>query len=163
MSEFVSNDEIMFTQFTPMMKHSFIMQIDGIPAYTIKTVDRPKVTTAVTTIPHINSEFYVKGKTKWENVSLTLLEPIVPSGAQAIMEWLRLSHESLTGRDGYPQMYQRDITINVLGPVGDKVQEWTYKSAWPSAIDFGGMDMGNESDPTEINVTLVYNFAVLNY
>lgn len=163
MPEFISNDEIMFTKFSPMMKHSFIMQIDGIPTYIIKAVDRPKPSSAVVTIPHINTDFYVKGKSKWDTVRLTLMEPIVPSASQLIMEWYRLTHESVTGRDGEPEMYQRDIAVNVLNGVGAKVQEWTYKSAWPSAIDFGGLDLSSESDPTEINVTLVYNYAILQY
>ena len=43
------------------------------------------------------------------------------------MEWVRLHHESVTGRDGYSDFYKKDITFNSLGPVGDKVEEWTLK------------------------------------
>jgi hypothetical protein len=41
------------------------------------------------------------------------------------MEWVRLHHESVTGRDGYSDFYKKEITFNSLGPVGDKVEEWT--------------------------------------
>ena len=37
----------------------------------------------------------------------SLYDPIVPSGAQSVMEWVRTSHESLTGRDGYADFYKK--------------------------------------------------------
>ena len=46
------------------------------------------------------------------------------------MEWVRLSHESVTGRDGYSDFYKKDITFNVLEIVGDKVEEWTLKGSY---------------------------------
>ncbi len=46
------------------------------------------------------------------------------------MEWIRLGHESVTGRDGYSDFYKKDLTVNVLGPVGDKVEENHSPSLW---------------------------------
>ena len=40
----------------------------------------------------------LKGKGEWQDVEITLYDPIVPSGAQQVMEWVRTSHESLTER-----------------------------------------------------------------
>ena len=73
-------------------------------------------------------------------ISMHLYDPITPSGAQAVMEWVRLHHESVTGRDGYADFYKKDVTINVLGPVGDKVEEWTGKGAFITEADFGTLD-----------------------
>jgi DNA-directed RNA polymerase subunit beta' len=39
------------------------------------------------------------------------------------MEWVRLSHESVSGRDGYSDFYKKDLVLNCLGPVGDIVEE----------------------------------------
>ena len=33
----------------------------------------------------------------------------------------------LTGRDGYSDFYKKDLTVNVLGPVGDIVSEVGFK------------------------------------
>ena len=60
---------------------------------------------------------------------MTLFDAITPSGAQSVMEWVRLHHESVTGRDGYSDFYKKDMTVNVLGPVGDVVSEWIIKGA----------------------------------
>ena len=103
-----------------------------------------------------------KGKSRWQDVTVTLYDPVVPSGAQAVMEWVRLHHESVTGRDGYSDFYKKDITFNTLGPVGDKVEEWTLKGAFISSATFGDMDWATE-DPLQIELTLKYDYAVLQF
>ena len=104
--------------------------VDGIPAYVVKGVGAVSVTQGTVELNHINVSRYVKGKTVWDPISLTLFDPITPSGAQAVMEWVRLHHESVTGRDGYSDFYKKDLTFNVLGPVGDIVSEWIIKGAF---------------------------------
>ena len=69
------------------------------------------------------------------------------------MEWVRLHHESVTGRDGYSDFYKKDITFNVLGPVGDKVEEWTLKGAFIQDANFGDLDFAS-SDPVEVKETV---------
>ena len=44
MPELVEANEIMFTPFEPKLKNRFVMSIDGIPAYLIKTANRPSIT-----------------------------------------------------------------------------------------------------------------------
>lgn len=139
------------------------MYVDGIPSYLIRKIDRPKIDSAEVVLPHINIERYTKGKSRWNEVSAELYDPIVPSGAQIIMEWVRAGHESVTGRDGYADMYKKDITINELGPVGDKVGEWILKGGWVKSTDFGDLDWSTESDPSIVSITIRYDFAILNY
>jgi hypothetical protein len=79
------------------------------------------------------------------------------------MEWVRLHHESVTGRNGYADFYKKDCTINVLGPVGDKVEEWTLKGAYIKDADFGEMSWDEDGTAAEINVTLGIDYAVLQY
>jgi hypothetical protein len=84
--------------------------------------------------------------------SMTLYESITPSGAQAVMEWVRLGHESVTGRDGYSDFYKKDLTFNVLGPVGDIVSEWIIKGAVITSANFG--DYNWDDDGTIVNITI---------
>ncbi len=95
-------------------------------------------------------------------LEITLYDPIVPSGAQAVMEWVRLGHESVTGRDGYSDFYKKDVTFNVLGPVGDKVEEWTLKGAYIESANFGDLAF-DSNDPAEITLTLRYDYAILQF
>ena len=80
------------------------------------------------------------------------------------MEWIRLHHESVTGRDGYTDFYKKDITINVLGPVGDKVEEWTLKRAFISGTtNFGSLDWSNDGDFIPIELTLSMDYCILQF
>ena len=162
MAELLEANDIMFTPFEPKLQNRFIMQIDGIPAYTIKTMARPQITFEEVPLHHMNTVRYVKGKGEWQELAVTLYDPVVPSAAQAIMEWVRLSHESVTGRDGYSDFYKKDVTINVLGPVGDKVEEWTLKGTWIKDAQFGDMD-NSANDPVEITLALRYDYAILQF
>jgi hypothetical protein len=137
MPDLIDPSEIMFTPFEPKLKNRFIMYIEGVPAYIIKSGNRPTLQFESITLDHINTKRYVKGKGAWQPLDIVLYDPIVPSGAQSVMEWVRLSHESVTGRDGYSDFYKKDVTFNMLGPVGDKVEEWTLKGAFIQQANFG--------------------------
>ena len=162
MAQLLDPNEIMFTNFEPKMSNRFIMYIEGIPAYLVKTAARPEINNGKVTIDHINVRRYVKGRSTWQPIEVSLYDPIVPSGAQAVMEWVRLHHESVTGRDGYSDMYKKDITFNVLGPVGDKVEEWTLKGAFITDANFNDLDYAS-SDAVDIALTLRYDYAILQF
>ena len=146
----------------PKMANRFIMYIGDIPSYIIKAAARPSLTNGEVVLDHINIDRKVKGKTRWNDVAITLYDPIVPSGAQAVMEWVRLHHESLTGRDGYSTQYKKDITFHSLSPTGEKIEEWCLKGAFILDSNFGQMDWGTE-ESVQIELTLKYDYAVLEY
>ena len=156
-------NEIFFTAFEPKQANRFIMYIDGIPAYEIKGVSAVTVNSGTVTLNHINVQRYVKGMTKWDPITFTLFDPIVPSGALAVMEWIRLHHESVTGRDGYSDMYKKDLSFNVLGPVGDIVSEWIMKGCFITSAAFG--EYSYDSPDTAVNLTMTVqpDYCILNF
>ncbi len=99
---YASENEMFDTAFSwePKRQHQFIMEVQGIPSYLIKTSAKPSMTNGEVALDMINVKRYVKGKSEWNSIEVTLYDAIVPSGAQAVMEWVRLHHETVTGRDG---------------------------------------------------------------
>ena len=162
MAQLLDPNEIMFTNFEPKMSNRFIMYIEGIPAYLIKTSARPEIQNGKVTIDHINVRRYVKGRSEWQDLAITLYDPVVPSAAQAVMEWVRLHHESVTGRDGYSDFYKKNVTFQLLGPVGDVVEKWDLKGAYIQSANFGDLDW-SVSEPVDITCTLRYDYAVLQF
>ena len=162
MAELLDPTEIFYTAYEPKMANRFIMYIEGIPAYLVKAASRPSIDQGEVILDHINVERKLKGKSRWQDVTVTLYDPVVPSGAQAVMEWVRLHHESVTGRDGYSDFYKKDVQIKVLGPVGDVVEQWTLKGAFITAANFNDLDFAS-SDPAEVSVTLRYDYAILEF
>ena len=162
MAEVLGFDKIFYTNFEPKLAQRFVMEVDGIPAFMIKAAQRPKYSSESIVLDHINVKRKIKGKSNWDDVTVTLYDPIVPSGAQSVMEWVRTSHESITGRDGYADFYKKNIDIYALGPVGDKIENWKLVGAFIQSVDFGDMDWSS-NDPVNITLTLSVDYCVLEY
>ena len=158
----LSSADMFYTAYEPKLQNRFIFYIDGIPAYLIKSADKPKYTAEEVVLDHINVKRKVKGKSDWTPISCTLYDPETPSGAQAVMESVRLHHQSETGRDGYSDFYKKEIKFNTLGPVGDVVEEWICKGAYITNAEFGSGDW-TSSTPMEISLTIAMDYAILNY
>ena len=162
MADLLESSKIFYTPYEPKLKNRFIMEIGGIPAFTIKTAQRPQITFEKIELEHMNITKYVKGKGKWQELNITLYDPIVPSAAASVMEWVRLHHESATGRDGYQDFYKKNVNFKVLGPVGDIVEKWTLYGSFIQDAAFGDLDFST-SDPVEITLTLRYDYAILEF
>ena len=162
MANLIENDKMFYTPYEPKVQNRFILQVDGIPSFIMKKVSRPQIECGEVVLDHINIIRKVKGKCKWGDITMTLYDPIVPSGAQAVMEWVRTQHESVTGRDGYADFYKKDFSIFVLGPVGDKIENWQVKGAYIKTAQFGDLDWSTETQ-VEIQLTLAVDYCVLEY
>ena len=158
----LETNEMMFTAFEPKLQNRFLMDIEGVPAYLVKNINRPNVTFNNVVLDHINVKRKIKGKANWDPITCELYDPVTPSGAQSVMEWIRLSHESVTGRDGYSDFYKKNVHIRTLGPVGDVVEEWILKGAYCQNANFGPMDWTSDT-PVSIALTIEMDYAILNY
>lgn len=158
-------DKMIFSSFEPKMQNRYYMELAevGIPAYMVKTANRPEIQFETVKIEHINTYRKLKGKGEWQDLTITLYDPIVPSAAQLVMEWIRLSHESITGRDGYAEFYKKTVNFYMLGPVGDKIEKWTLIGAFISRASFGELDFSSTNEPVSIELTLTYDYAILEY
>ena len=161
---YASENEMFDTAFSwePKRQHQFIMEVQGIPSYLIKTSAKPSMTNGEVALDMINVKRYVKGKSEWNSIEVTLYDAIVPSGAQAVMEWVRLHHESATGRDGYSSFYKKEVRLHQLSPLGEVIEEWILKGAFITESNFGTFDWTSDA-VQEISMTLRYDWAFLNF
>ena len=159
----IDSTQILGTPFEPVQSNRFVLKVDGIPAYLVKGVSAVTLDQTAVELNHINVQRFVKGKTKWSTVDLTLFSAISPSGAQAVMEWIRLGHESVTGRNGYSDFYKKDLTLQILGPVGDVASEWVIKGAFPTSVNFGDFSYDDDGTAINIKMTVRPDYCILNY
>jgi len=155
-------NEIMFRAFEPKVQNRFVLYADGIPSFMVKNVTAPNFTDESIKLDHINTYRKIRGKREWGDMDLTMYDPVTPSGAQAVMDWARISYESVTGRSGYSDLYKKDLTLNVLGPVGDVVSEWVIKGAFITNMSQGSFDWSS-SEPVELTITVAMDYCVLNF
>jgi hypothetical protein len=162
MAQTLTVPEMLPAKFTPTFKRQFVFCIEGIDAFLIKTAARPEMKTEEQTISWINSTRYVAGKTTFEPITVTLYDPVAPSGAQQVMEWVRLHFESVSGRAGYPDFYKRDVQIKHTDGPGTVIQLWDIKGAFLTSAKFGELAYEG-SDMMELSITIRYDNAVMQY
>lgn len=138
----------------------WVMLINGIPSYVVKTAQRPKKSNGMIEINYINSKRKFKGKTTWDPITITLQDPISDSTARKIHEWDKLHHDSQTNSEGYKADYTKDVNLKLISPQGTTIENWLYKNAFIESIDYGDGDYSSE-DFFEITVTLQFDYAEL--
>lgn len=149
-------------QFEPKRKNRWIIAIEGVDAFLLKSTARPTANTEEVEIPWINSTRYLAGKTKWNPLPITMHDPIAPSGAQQMVEWLRLVYDNVSGRAGYADFYKRNLQLKMLDPVGTVIELWDIVGVFPTEINFGDLTY-DDGTPVEITCTLRFDIAAMQF
>lgn len=176
-----------FTQFEPKTKFRFAIQLGGtsdvldpVPYYLCKAVTLPTISNNLIELKGINSTTYIKGRTEWEPITITLYD-IIPESMDMsddphslLYEWM-MNHidEFLEARYAYePDVgYKVDFTIYTLDPgraiVGrlqgpgtelSVVEKWKIKGAMIESINFGDVDWSSD-ELREIELTVRFDYA----
>tara|TARA_Y100001937_G_C7076020_1_gene310660 strand:+ start:296 stop:784 length:489 start_codon:yes stop_codon:yes gene_type:complete len=162
MAETLSVAEMLPNKFEPKRQFRWVFAIEGIDAFLMKSAARPTISTEQVTLPFINHTRYLAGRTTFGDMSVTLYDPIAPSGAQQVMEWIRTHFESVSGRSGYADFYKRDCQIKMLDPIGTVVELWDVKGAFITNAEYGSLNY-DSNDASEISMTLRFDNCVLQY
>lgn len=151
--------------YEPLKQNRWIMRFPsdlGIQEWCMKSARRPKITQNTNEIKFLNTRTMVLGSYQWDDIQITLRDPIGPSTSQALMEWVRLHSESVTGRQGYAAGYKRDVELDMLDPTGVVVSKWILKNVFLGDVDFGTLDYDQDT-LMEITATLKMDYAILAY
>ncbi len=162
MAETLSVQDMLPNKFEPKKKNRWIFALEGIDSFLIKTAARPSISIEEQTISYMNSKRYVAGLASFETLAVTLHDPIAPSGAQQVMEWVRTHFESVSGRAGYADFYKRDCQLKLVDPVGTVIEMWDIKGAFLTNAGFGDVSY-EDGAPMEISLTLRFDNCVLQY
>lgn len=162
MAETLDISQMLANDYEPKRKFRWILEIDGIDAFTARTASRPKHAFEETIVDFINTKQYFAGKNTWEAIPIELVDPISPSASQKVMQWLRLIHDTPTGRMGYKSMYAKNFSLKLLGPVGDVVEKWNFINGWPNNPDFGELDY-KDSEVVTVKFNLRFDEARLEF
>ena len=162
MAETLSVTDMLPNKFEPKRQYRWVLAIEGIDSFLVTTANRPSVTISDKKIYYINSYRRVAGKLEFGDLSIKLHDPIAPSGAQQMMEWIRTHYESVSGRAGYADFYKRDIQLKMLDPIGTVVELWDIKGAFLTSVNFNSLDYGTD-DIMMIDTTIKFDNCVLQF
>jgi len=134
----------------------------GIQQWWLASAARPSISQNEVEIEFLNTSTWVIGRFTWDSIDVTFRDPIGPSASQAIMEWVRLHSESITGRQGYASTYMKDLYIEMLDPTGVVVEKWELQDTMLTNVGFGDLAMSDDGI-AEITGTLRFPRAILLY
>ena len=151
--------------YEPKRINRFILRFPsslGINEWFVESTSRPKIKIGSTEIQFLNTSTYVAGRFTWDPINVKFRDPIGPSAAQALMEWVRLHAESVTGRMGYAAGYKKNVDLEMLDPTGVVVEKWILEGTFLTDVAFG--DLGYSNDGlVQISASLRMDRCILVY
>jgi hypothetical protein len=167
-----------FKYFNPKQQMRFeLLMYDSLfngtffPTYAIKSAERPTLDNNPITVDYINTEFKVKGKSRWNPISVRFYDPIEINGAKKLHDYINNYHHNsgtyspgsnlLTpGEDGFIHEYKRTLYLRSLSPHGDVVDSFILVGAFFESVKWGEYDMSND-DLVLMEGTIVYDYAIV--
>lgn len=152
-------------EYEPLRNNRFLLRFPsdlGIQEWWVQDCGRPSLKQGNTKIEFLNTSNYVLGRYEWDPITINLREPIGPSATQAVMEWVRLGTESVTGRQGYAVSYKRDLILEQLDPTGTAVSQWIIKNAMLTDVKFSDLKYSDDQLST-VTITIQPQYCILSF
>jgi len=151
----------------PKRMFRWIMLMGGVPQWIVKQVSKPSFQIGEAQHQYINHTFKYPGRVTWQDVNVTLVDPVDPDAAKTMVNIVRNAGYSFPSDPNDVTTMSKanavaslgKVTIQQLGPeAGEIVEQWSLVNAWVKDVNFG--DLNYESDElTNIEIVLSYDFA----
>tara|TARA_R100000808_G_scaffold24791_1_gene58368 strand:+ start:23 stop:634 length:612 start_codon:yes stop_codon:yes gene_type:complete len=144
-------------------------QIGGAAAWYAKTVNKPSFTIASAEHKYLNHTFFYPGSVAWQDVTVTLVDPVEPDMAATLSDIVQLSGYkppvTPTDESSLGSMSKAKaagalgaVTIAQLDGNGAPLETWTLMNAFITEVKYGDLAYGDD-ELTEISLTLKYDWA----
>lgn len=160
----------------PKRQHRFLFsfgkkgQQNQLPSWVVSNVTRPTVEVSTVEHQYINHSFKFPGRAKWNDITVTLKDPLTPDASQQLYSLLREAGyyppvkgpEDKTMKQSFTKKSFADaigdIKIQALNAAGDPVETWTLNNPIIVSVDWGSFDYASE-ELVELSLTIAYDWA----
>jgi hypothetical protein len=157
----------------PKRKFRFTVEFQGIAAaiggavmWYAKTVNKPSFQIAASEHKYLNHTFYYPGSVTWQDVALTLVDPVDPDMAATFSDIVVQSGYTPPADTNALSTMSKAKAAGALGTViitqidseGKPLETWTLWNSFMTEVKYGDLEYGAD-DLTEMSVTLKYDWA----
>lgn len=151
----------------PKRKYRWIMLIGGIPQWIIKTTNKPSFNVTETPHQYINHTFYYPGRVEWQEITVTLVDPVTPDASKTLENIIRASGYNFPTDPNDVTTISKASAVGALGNVaiiqvgpegGEEIERWELVNPWVKGVNFGDLDYSAD-EMVDIELTLRYDFA----
>jgi hypothetical protein len=120
---------------------------------------RPNISIEETEINYLNAKTWIPGKATWETITVTYYD-VANEDNSKLYNWLASVYD-FTNPVSAKQAKNRKAysgtgTITLFDGCGTRLEVWTLRDVWPTAINFGELDYSSSEEAT-IELTLRYS------
>ncbi len=164
----------------PKRKYRFLLSFNGIPQWIVKTTGKPNFSVSESEHNFINYKFYYPGRLEWEEISMTLVDPVDPDASHTMLQLIEnsgyvaphnfLNDPSGRGRASNVVTFSKKRAVDAVGgrvyihaidENGTPIETWTLYNPWIKNVNFGDLDY--ESDElVNVELTMRYDWADLD-
>ena len=150
----------------PKRAYRWILVANSIPKWILKKAQKPSFNITETPHRYINHTFWYPGRVEWQEINVTLADPVDPDAAALIVDIIKSSGytpatdenmlDTISKRNAVASM--GNIEIQQIDSEGAWVEKWTLYNAWVREVKFGDLDYESD-DMTDVELVLRYDFA----
>jgi hypothetical protein len=131
-----------------------------------KKIQKPNFTTAESKHVFMGHTFYWPGKTEWQEISMTLVDPVSPDAMAILSNIVEKSGYDLPKLNEPLLTQSKSKSVSSLGPVriiqidsdDNEIESWTLHHPFIKKISFSDLDYEND-ELTTIDISLRYDWA----
>ena len=126
---------------------------------------RPSLSFEEIKVPHLIETISYAGRPIWAPLKVTLFDI---SFNNPVWSWINNNYNvgvnpatnlvEINYFGSLNAFFKKDVNIFMLDGCGYAIEAWTYMNAYPSEIDFGGLDMA-QGDVMRVDITMKYDRA----
>jgi len=158
----------------PKRKYRFTVEITGTGEAGVlwfaKGINKPEISVEATEHKYLNHKFHFPGTVSWNDVSLTLVDPVSPDAARMTAEMLYNSGYEGPGqlKGDAPKTNSKASSVGAVGQVvitvidseGNPLEEWRLKNAFITKVAYGELAYGDD-ELSEVTIDFKYDWAEL--
>ena len=163
----------------PKRKYRFLLSFNGVPQWIVKSVTKPNFSVSESEHSFINYKFYYPGRLEWDEISVTLADPVDPDASHTMLQLIENSgyvapHNFLNdpqsrGKASNVVTFSKKratdavggrLYIHMIDEDGSPIETWTLYNPWIKSVNFGDLDYESD-DLVNVELSIRYDWADL--